>query len=225
MEGRESGKRRVTARKARASQGSQKHPHHPFYSRGRAPGNAQSYTKLQDCPRLQRSNNSARQPSNGQIKGHSRLHAKRRRLDFKKNPCCSFDIVGTSNARRRMSEGWRFGGKGRHLQARKRKKWQRELQRRRGRARRPWSEGYRAKAGPARREAKRRRVQRRVRRSGSESLFDAAKTLDGEGTQTEIAPLSEICTECPAVIPLSCVECCNITNLPREYSLMLAVRG
>ena len=70
-------------------------------------------------------------------------------------------------------------------------------------------------------------AQRRdVWRSGSESLFaDAAKTLDGEGTQSEAAPLSEICTECPAVIPLSCVECYNITNLPREYSLMLAVRG
>ena len=115
---------------------------------------------------------------------------------------------------------------GSHLQARKRKKWRSELQRRRGHARRPWSEGYRAKAGPARREAKRRRVQRRVRRSGSESLFaDAAKTLDGEGTQSEAAPLSEICTECPAVIPLSYVECCNITNLPREYFQMLAVRG
>ena len=77
------------------------------------------------------------------------------------------------------------------------------------------------------RTAKVRHAQRRdVRRSGSESLFaDAAKTLDGEGTQSEAAPLSEICTECPAIIPLSCVECCNITNLPREYSLMLAVRG
>ena len=70
-------------------------------------------------------------------------------------------------------------------------------------------------------------VQRRdIRRSGSESLFaDEAKILDGEGTQSEAAPLSEICTECPTVIPLSCVECCNITNLPREYSLMLADRG
>ena len=70
-------------------------------------------------------------------------------------------------------------------------------------------------------------AQRRdVRRSGSESLFaNAAKTLDGEGTQSEAAPLSEIYMECPAVIPLSCVECCNITNLPREYSLMLVVRG
>ena len=77
------------------------------------------------------------------------------------------------------------------------------------------------------RTAKVRHVQRRdVRQSSSESLFaDAAKTLDGEGTQSEAAPLSEICTECPAVIPLSCVECCNITNLPREYSLMLAVSG
>jgi len=77
------------------------------------------------------------------------------------------------------------------------------------------------------RTVKVRHAQRRdVLRSGSKSLFaEAAKTLDGEGTQSEAAPLSEICTECPAIIPLSCVECCNITNLPREYSLMLAVRG
>jgi len=77
------------------------------------------------------------------------------------------------------------------------------------------------------RTAKVRHAQRRdVWRSGSESIFaDAAKTLDGEGTQSEAAPLSEICTECPTIIPLSCVECCNITNLPREYSLMLVVRG
>ena len=77
------------------------------------------------------------------------------------------------------------------------------------------------------RTAKVRHVQRwDVRRSGSESIFaDAAKTLDGEGTQSEASPLSEICTECTAVISLSCAECCNITNLPREYSLMLAVRG
>ena len=75
--------------------------------------------------------------------------------------------------------------------------------------------------------AKVRHAQRRdVQRNGSESIFaDAAKTLDGEGTQSEAAPLSEICTECPTIIPLSCVECCNITNLPREYSQMLVVRG
>ena len=64
------------------------------------------------------------------------------------------------------------------------------------------------------------------RRSGSKNPFaDAAKTLDGEGTQSETAPLSEICTECPAVLPLSCVECCNIMNLPMEYFEMLAVSG
>ena len=70
------------------------------------------------------------------------------------------------------------------------------------------------------------RARRDGRQSNSEIPFaKAAKTLDGEGTQSEAAPLSEICMECPTVIPLSCVECCNITNLPKEYSLMLAVRG
>ena len=51
------------------------------------------------------------------------------------------------------------------------------------------------------------------------------KTHSHEETQSGAAPLSEFCTGCTAIIPLSCVECCNITFLPREYSKMLVVRG
>ena len=79
----------------------------------------------------------------------------------------------------------------------------------------------------AARAAKGQRAGRRdERRSGLESPFaKAAKTLGHEETWSEEAPLSEFCTECTAVIPLICVECYNITILPREYSKMLAVRG
>jgi len=85
-----------------------------------------------------------------------------------------------------------------------------------------------------RKGAKRRRPQRRdgarAEVVSSEAIpmalsGEAAKAFGGEEKRREAAPLLESSTECTAVIPLSCVEYCNITLLPREYSKILAVRG
>ena len=62
---------------------------------------------------------------------------------------------------------------------------------------------------------------RDIRRSGSDGPFDeAAKTLKGRPTVRNVYGVS-----CPTVIPLHCVDYCNITRLPQEYSQMLAVAG
>ena len=101
-----------------------------------------------------------------------------------------------------------------------------KLQRRRGRTEGFGTKGTKRRPVPP--EEKRRggthseeaaRARRDGRQSDSEIPFaEAAKTLGGEGTRSEAAPLLEICTEYTAVIPLIRVECCNITILPREYS-------
>ena len=54
-------------------------------------------------------------------------------------------------------------------------------------------------------------------------LCRVTKTHSRDETRSGAAPLSEFCTGCTAVIPLSCVECCIIMFLPREYSEILAV--
>ena len=76
-------------------------------------------------------------------------------------------------------------------------------------------------------EAKGRRTDRRDKRRGDSggSFTGATKTLGCEEARSKAAPLSELCTEYTAVIPLSCVEYCIITFMLREYSEMLAVGG
>ena len=80
-----------------------------------------------------------------------------------------------------------------------------------------------AKRRPESPEAVRRGAKRRVTKVQADSSCGAAKTLGREETRSEAAPLSEFCTGCTAVIPLSCVEYCIITFMLREYSEMLAV--
>ena len=109
--------------------------------------------------------------------------------------------------------------------------------RRRGCTRGAWSEDYQTKARVARSRPKRSEEappaawdDACAEEADGEAILTAllcgvAKTLGREGMRSGAAPLSEFCTECTAVIPLSCVECCNITIFSREYTKMLAVRG
>ena len=141
-----------------------------------------------------------------------------------KKTCCSFHTAGTSNARRRTSEGWRLRGAaslarqsrpqpfqgtamasrgycwGCHLHLPPKAVGYEQGSGRNGEANcegeecvpgGPGSEGYRAKASPARREAKRRRAQRR----GDAHNEGAARTTNGRTAKRFLGPLRRRCED------------------------------